>query len=92
VNVQRGKYVIHYDIPHTAKTWEQRTGRIHRLGQTEDVDVHTLMTDTPLDYEKRKRLKTKSGLREFITSHYEAMDDHSLAAVYVALNANQSEQ
>lgn len=78
-NLQRGRYLIHYDMPHTAMTWWQRTGRINRLGQKHDVDIHTLATDTIHDAKKRKRLDRKSGLRESLTAPYESLsDDHDL--------------
>lgn len=35
---------------------------------------------------------TQSCLREFLTSPNEALDDHSLAAVYAALTAHHEEQ
>jgi len=85
-NLQRGQAVIHYDLPHTAKTWYQRTGRIHRLGQTHDVDVVTLQTDTYLDRKKKARIERKSGLRHLLTSPYEGLDDTGLAAVYNGLS------
>ena len=80
MNAQRGKWVIHYDIPHTAKTWWQRTGRIHRLGQKDDVDVVTLQTDSILDQKNKARLQRKSGLREMLTSPYEGLEDSGIAS------------
>lgn len=87
MNAQRGKWVLQFDVPNTAKTFWQRIGRIHRLGQTSDVDALTLNTDTILDQKKRKRLERKSGLREILTSPYESMDESGLGAI---LAANQN--
>jgi len=80
MNAQRGRFVIHFDIPSTAKTWWQRTGRIHRLGQKHDVDVVTLQTDSLLDQKNKARLERKSGLREMLTSPYEGLEDSGIAA------------
>ena len=75
-NLQRGQWIAHYDIPHTSKTWHQRTGRIHRLGQQHDVHVHTLITDTRLDAKKQQRINRKHGLRAQLTAPYESLSDH----------------
>lgn len=78
-DLQRGKWIVHYDQPHTSKTFWQRTGRIHRLGQTDDVHVHTLVTNTKLDAQKQQRINRKHGLRAMLTAPYEALsDDHDL--------------
>ncbi|MDO8357291.1 MAG: helicase-related protein [Nitrospirota bacterium] len=84
MNAQRGKWVIQYDLPKTAKTFWQRIGRIHRLGQTDDVDALTLNTDTILDQKNHSRLERKSGLREMLTSPYESMDETGLGAILAA--------
>jgi superfamily II DNA or RNA helicase len=86
MNAQRGKWVIHYDIPHTAKTWWQRTGRIHRLGQKDDVDVVTLQTDSILDHKNKARLERKSGLREMLTSPYEGLEESGIASSLLGTN------
>lgn len=75
-NLQRGQWITHYDIPHTSKTWHQRTGRIHRLGQQHNVHVHTLITDTRLDAKKQQRINRKHGLRAQLTAPYESLSDH----------------
>ncbi len=82
MNAQRGKWVLNYDYPHTAKTWWQRIGRIHRLGQTEDVDVVNLHTDTIADKKRRDRIERKSGLRDLLTSPYESLDEYDSPAAY----------
>ena len=91
MNAQRGKWVLQYDIPHTAKTYWQRIGRIHRLGQTDDVDAITLNTDTILDQKRRRRVERKSGLREILTSPYEGMDETGLGAILAAQSAGSSD-
>ena len=58
---------------------EQRQGRIDRIGQTGDVDVHDLVTDTKLEERARKRLETKYALGDIFQSSTEGLDDAGLA-------------
>jgi len=58
---------------------EQRQGRINRIGQTEDADVHDLVTDTALDRRARKRLEHKYALGDIFQSKTEGLDDTGLA-------------
>jgi len=74
-NLQRGSWVIHQDIPSTAKTYRQRIGRILRIGQKNHVHVHTLETDTVLDAKNRQRLQRKDQLGNALTSPYEMLSD-----------------
>lgn len=78
-NLQRGFHLINIDVPMTAKTHEQRIAREWRLGQTKQVRVHDLVTNTEYDRKARKRLENKRGLREVLTSDVERMDDTGLA-------------
>ena len=79
-NLQRGAWEVQYDTPDTAKTYEQRIGRIERLGQTNpDIEVAVLASNTPYERARRKRLATKSELREIFTSPTEMLDDTGLA-------------
>ena len=76
---KRGEWLVHYDIPMTWKTYEQRTARIDRLGQTKPIEVHTLMTDTEHDRENWRRIKEKRLLGDIFHGPYEHMDDRGLA-------------
>lgn len=75
----RGEWLVHYDIPMTWKTYEQRTARIDRLGQNKPIEVHTLMTDTDHDRENYRRIKDKRLLGDIFHGPYELMDDRGLA-------------
>lgn len=77
-NMQRGKWLLQYDTPDTAMVHAQRAGRIHRLGQTQDVEVADLVADHPVEAAARKRLAEKHDLREILTSPYENLDDSGL--------------
>jgi superfamily II DNA/RNA helicase len=76
---KRGEWLVHYDIPMTWKTYEQRTARIDRLGQRKPIEVHTLMTDTDHDRENWRRIREKKLLGDIFHGPYEHMDDRGLA-------------
>ncbi len=80
MNAQRGQWLVQYDVSQTAMTHAQRNGRIHRLGQKNNVELIDLMTDHPTERAARKRLAEKYELREIMTSPYEGLDDTGLAA------------
>jgi hypothetical protein len=79
MNAQRGRWLIQYDVPDTAMVHAQRNGRIHRLGQRNDVELIDLATDHPTEHAARKRLVEKYDLRDILTSPYEGLDDTGLA-------------
>lgn len=86
----RGEWLVHYDIPMTWKTYEQRTARIDRLGQTRPIEVHTLMTDTDHDRENYRRIRDKRLLGEIFHGPYELMDDRGLA-LHLKLSRKEDE-
>ncbi|MHB1418282.1 MAG: helicase-related protein [Bacillota bacterium] len=79
INLQRGKWLWHHDTPDTAKTHEQRTARIDRLGQTSDVEIYDAVSNTAHEDRKRKRLKSKYALADVFQSPTEMLDDTGLA-------------
>lgn len=85
LNLQRGKFLAHYDVPLTQKAWDQRSARIYRRGQTEDVEVHTLMADAPEDEIALARMERKGTESEIFQGHdatrghSEVLDDTGLA-------------
>lgn len=79
LNLQRGKALIHFDQPMTFKTHEQRSARIHRLGQTEDVDIFNLLADHPYDKQARDRVKRKEVLAGIFQSPAGYVDDDGFA-------------
>jgi len=88
LNLQRGKWLAHVDTPLTSPTFEQRNARINRLGQTQDVAIHQLLTDTPFDGTAVRRLETKADTSHVFQDPSHALDDTGLAAqVHAAYRA-----
>ena len=79
MNAQRGQWVLQYDTPDTALLHAQRGGRVHRLGQTRNVELTDLIANHPTEAAARRRLAEKYELREIVTSPYEGLDDSGLA-------------
>jgi len=90
MNAQSGKWLVNFDTPDTSKTHEQRNGRIHRIGQNDDVTIHDLVSDTQFEARQRKRLKTKYAMGDIFQSPTEALDDTGLAHFIASARAAQS--
>jgi hypothetical protein len=79
LNLQRGKALIHLDQPMTFMCHQQRSARINRLGQTEDVDIINLLADHDYDKRARARVKRKEELADIYQSPVGYVDDTGLA-------------
>lgn len=90
-NLQKGKWLVQYDTPPTAMLHAQRGARIHRVGQTEDVELFDLMADHPAERKARERLATKYELRDIVTSPLEGLDDTGLAGYLGRVKAGKAE-
>ncbi len=44
-NFQFAHHLVHYDLPWSPATMEQRIGRLDRIGQTQPVDIHVFEAD-----------------------------------------------
>lgn len=86
-NLQRGKWLVQYDTPLTAMTHAQRGARIHRVGQTEDVELMDLVAQHPAERRNRDRLARKYELREVMTSPLEGLDDSGIAGMLQRVRA-----
>lgn len=81
MNLQkRGRWLIQYNLPDTQKSVEQRTARIKRLGQTNDIEIHHLQTDARVDDLARRRIARKARLGSSLQGAYQSVDDTGLAA------------
>lgn len=90
-NLQRGKVLIHMDQPMTYKTHEQRTARIDRLGQTQDVEVANLLADHEYDRKSRERVGRKQGLADIFQSKEGYLDDTGLSGMLRHLRARENQ-
>lgn len=79
-NLQHGQWLTQFDSPMTSMTHAQRNGRIHRIGQKNDVELMDLVANHPSERKARERLKTKYELRELMSSSMDGLDDTGLAS------------
>ncbi len=49
INLQFCNHIINYDMPWNPMRVEQRIGRVHRLGQTRDVNIYNLSTNDTIE-------------------------------------------
>jgi len=61
LNLQFARHVVNYDLPWNPMRLEQRIGRVHRLGQTEPVEVYNLVTQGTVEAEVLALLYEKLG-------------------------------
>lgn len=71
LNLQCARHVVNYDLPWNPMRLEQRIGRVHRLGQTQPVQVYNLVTQDTVEaevlavlYEKLGAIQALLGLDE----------------------------
>ena len=60
INLQFCSHMINYDLPWNPMRLEQRIGRIHRLGQKNDVHIYNLATKHTVEEHILKLLYEKS--------------------------------
>jgi superfamily II DNA or RNA helicase len=90
-NLQKGKWLAQYDTPMTAMLHHQRGARIHRMGQTQDVELMDLIANHPSERRNRARLASKYELRDIMTSPLEGLDDSGLAGYLHRVQAGKME-
>lgn len=59
INLQFCRLMINYDIPWNPNRLEQRMGRIHRIGQKQDVYIFNFVASTTVEGRVLERLLTK---------------------------------
>ena len=64
INLQFCHHIINFDLPWNPMRLEQRIGRIHRLGQTEDVRIYNFATRNTIEEHIMKILYEKIQLFE----------------------------
>lgn len=85
INLQFCQHIINYDLPWNPMRIEQRIGRIHRLGQTDDVHIYNFSTKNTVEEHILKLLYEKINLFERVIGeldeilsrfHIDNLDDH----------------
>lgn len=64
INLQFCHRMINYDLPWNPMRIEQRIGRVHRLGQTQDVEIYNFAVENTVEDHILKLLYKKIGLFE----------------------------
>ncbi len=90
INLQRGNWLVNYDTPMTFKSWQQRQGRVNRLGQrAPQVDVHDLVGQSEYETRGRDRLRRKRDLHEIFHNTAGLIDDTGFALELAKQRANE---
>ncbi|WP_303799456.1 DEAD/DEAH box helicase [Alicyclobacillus macrosporangiidus] len=66
INLQFCHHMINFDLPWNPMKLEQRIGRIHRLGQTEEVHVYNLSTRNTIEAHIVELLQEKIRMFEMV--------------------------
>jgi len=67
VNMQFADYIINYDLPLTYSEYEQRIGRINRIGRTSVPIIINLVCDSLIDEHILKLISKKKGYNNLST-------------------------
>jgi superfamily II DNA or RNA helicase len=94
VNLTRATHVLHFDRWWNPAVEDQATDRVHRIGQTEPVTVHTLVTAGTIEERIADLLDRKRGLADAVIGSGESwlteLDDDDLRDL-VALSTDDLE-
>ncbi|UOE95894.1 SNF2-related protein [Alkalihalobacillus sp. LMS39] len=91
INLQFCSHIINYDLPWNPMRIEQRIGRIHRLGQKEDVRIYNFAVEDTIEqhilsllYEKINLFESVIGELDDILSKLElpSLEDHIQEILY----------
>lgn len=66
INLQFCNNMINFDLPWNPMRVEQRIGRVHRLGQTQDVNIYNLCTKNTIEEHILNLLHEKINLFELV--------------------------
>ncbi|NLK08117.1 MAG: DEAD/DEAH box helicase family protein [Firmicutes bacterium] len=73
LNLQYCNKVVNFDLPWNPMRLEQRIGRVHRLGQTQDVLVFNLATAGTIEEHILKLLHEKINMFEMVVGELDAI-------------------
>jgi SNF2 family DNA or RNA helicase len=66
INLQFCQHIINYDLPWNPMRIEQRIGRIHRIGQEQDVHIYNFATENTIEEHILRLLYEKINLFESV--------------------------
>ncbi|WP_179860725.1 DEAD/DEAH box helicase [Sporosarcina koreensis] len=75
LNLQFCHHVVNYDLPWNPMKLEQRIGRVHRLGQEQDVHIYNLAVEDSVEDKMVELLEKKIGVFETVVGEL----DHILS-------------
>ncbi|WP_052344286.1 DEAD/DEAH box helicase [Bacillus ndiopicus] len=73
INLQFCSHVINYDLPWNPMKLEQRIGRVHRLGQNEDVQIYNLAIENTIEQHILSLLYKKIDVFEQVVGELDAI-------------------
>lgn len=97
INLQFCHQMINFDLPWNPMRVEQRIGRVHRLGQTNDVKIYNLSTKGTIEEHILNLLHEKINMFEMVIGHLDVIlerfeKQHSLEkSIYKILLESGSE-
>lgn len=99
INLQFCHHIINFDMPWNPMRVEQRIGRVHRLGQKEDVHIYNFATENTIEehiiwllHEKIQLFETVIGELETILEKMEAEESMEQSLMRIMLEVGDGEQ
>ncbi|WP_373228545.1 DEAD/DEAH box helicase [Cohnella sp.] len=99
INLQFCHHVINFDLPWNPMRVEQRIGRVHRLGQTEDVQIYNLCTLGTIEehivhllHEKINMFELVIGELDEIIAQFEKEDSLEKKLAQLVLESSSGEE
>nr|WP_244965985.1 SNF2-related protein [Paenibacillus alvei] len=98
INLQFCHHMINFDLPWNPMRVEQRIGRVHRLGQNNDVKIYNLSTTGTIEeyilnllHEKINMFEMVIGSLDMILERFEKQDSFEKSLSRILLEADSEE-
>ncbi|PTM58469.1 DEAD/DEAH box helicase [Desmospora activa] len=99
INLQFCHHIINYDLPWNPMRVEQRIGRVHRLGQEQDVIIHNFATENTIEehilwllHEKIDLFRTVIGDLEDILERLDGKEEMEENLMRIMLEAKDDQE